>query len=310
MTGNQANVQRILNCRAPSTVPVTYADDAERRRVVKYEAAAEMQESPAPSAIYRDCSTNNGCRTATDITLNGHSYYASYGCTQFVTETFLRHLKNLMPALSGDQLASLRLNTAVRLPNGKTGTMADMVRLAYRRAEAAGNAFRDVRNSFGKTGMTTVQATAAWNSLSPAERSKFMRRTGFGLTEFIDMLAFGKTSDRAQTGGEALNAFGSEAAWRTVDGNGATTFGDWLRWLYKSQDPYNFVSQYVQAYADEFMGTASRGDWRSLRCSDHLEDTPSVNSSFSGSASNSAFRRPPKLRKVLVVWPFMPSPSG
>ncbi len=336
MTGNQANVQRVLNCNRPSTVPVTYANDAERRRVVKYEAAAEMQEGPAPSAIYLDCSTNNGCRSATDITLNGHSYYASYGRTQFVSETFLRTLNNLVPNLTPAELAALRLNTAVQLPDGTTGTMADMAELAQDRAAAAGNAFRDLRARFG-TGRTTAQATAHWNSMTAAQRTRFTRDTGFGLREFIDMLAF-VPSGRARTENEALNAFGSEAARRTLDGAGTTAFGDWLMWLYQSQDPYNFVSkrflksnlqtilnataiqprfvnnaapgtdayrtrqrviedelarrtaithnrgsggtsvninvpQYVQDYVDEFMGTAGRGDWRSLRCSDELGQT-------------------------------------
>lgn len=336
MTGNQANVQRVLNCNRPTTVPVTYASDAERRRVVKYEAAAEMQESPAPSAIYRDCSTNNGCRSATDITLNGHSYYASYGRTQFVSETFLSHLNRLIPTLRPDELAALRLNTTVRLPDGNMGTMAQMVVLARNRATAAANAFSNFRSTFG-TGLTTAQATAAWNSLTAAERSRFTRNTGFGLTEFIDMLAF-VPRGRARTEEEAKNAFGSEAARRIPDGTGAMTFGDWLMWLYQSQDPYNFVSkrflqsnlnsilnapainarfvnnetagtaayrarqrviedelarrtaiihnrgsggtsvtinvpQYVDDYVDEFVRTAGRGDWRSLRCSDELRDT-------------------------------------
>jgi RHS repeat-associated protein len=241
MPGNQANVQRILNCNRPTTVPVTYANDAERRRVMKYEAAAEMQEAPAPSAIYLDCSTNHGCRSATDITLNGHSYYASYGRTQFVSETFLRTLNNLVENLTPAELASLRLNTAVRLPDGTMGTMAQMAVLAQARAAAAGNAFRDFRVRFG-TGRTTAQATAHWNSMTAAQRNRFTRDTGFGLTEFIDMLAF-VPQGRARTENEALNAFGSEAARRILDGNNTRSFGDWLMWLYQSQDPYNFVSK-------------------------------------------------------------------
>jgi hypothetical protein len=33
------------------------------------------------------------------------------------------------------------------------------------------------------------------------------------------------------------------------------------------------VPQYVQDYVNEFVHTAGRGDWRSLRCSDELGDT-------------------------------------
>lgn len=48
---------------------------------------------------------------------------------------------------------------------------------------------------------------------------------------------------RARTENEGKNAFGTEAAFRTLDGDGGTAFGDWLRWLYASQDEYNFVSK-------------------------------------------------------------------
>ncbi|HBI69316.1 MAG TPA: hypothetical protein DDZ22_09935 [Massilia sp.] len=252
--GNQANVQRILNCNRPTTVPVTYANDEERRRVMKYEAAAEMQEAPAPSAIYVDCSTNNGCRSATDITMNGHSYYASYGRTQFISETFLNHLNNLIPELDEKQLASLRLNTAVKLPNGSMGTMVDMVKIAQRRANQAALAYAAFRMRFGK-GLNTKQATAAWNSLTVAQRTKFTNDTGLGLTEFIDMLAY-VPSGRARTEEEGKNAFGSEAARRTLDGDGKTTFGTWLMWLYQSQDPYNFVSKrFLQGNLNSILDT-------------------------------------------------------
>jgi hypothetical protein len=33
------------------------------------------------------------------------------------------------------------------------------------------------------------------------------------------------------------------------------------------------VPNYVQSYVNEFIGMAGRGDWRSLRCSDELDDT-------------------------------------
>lgn len=256
MAGNQANVQRILNCKHPTPVPVTYASDEERRRVMKYEAAAELQESPATSAIYRDCSTNNGCRSDTDITVNGNSYYASYGRTQFVSETFLRHLGRLVPMLNANELTSLRLNTSVKLPNGDMGTMAQMIAPARDRATAAGHAYQDFRRKFGK-GLSAAKAGDAWNSLTAAQQNKFIKDTGLGKTEFIDMLGY-TPSGRARTENEGLNAFASKAAMRTPDGNGATTFGDWLMWLYKSQDQYNFVSKrFLQGNLNTVLGTTA-----------------------------------------------------
>ena len=336
---NGANKQRILNCNRPDSLPSTYASDEERRRIVKYEAAAELQESPAPSAIYRDCSTN-GCRTATDITVNGRTYYASYGRTQFVIETFLSTLINFVindatiPAATKTQLG---LNQAVLLPNGRNGTISDLVRLARQRAENAAVDYRNNRNRFGR-GLSVANATTAWNSLTPAERATFIRTTGLGQNEFVDMLGY-QISGRARTEAEGQNAFGTEAALRLLDGRGQPVFRDWLIGLFQSQDNYNYVSRrflqknletvlnsprltgvfvnsatpgtdayrtrqrrieediasrvavlhnsgnvmratartlnlpgFIQDYVDEFIGTAGRGDWRSLRCSDDLAD--------------------------------------
>ena len=118
MVGEQANMQRILNCDRPSSMPVRYANDEENRRITKLEAAAEMQESPSPSAIYRDCSGNNGCRSRTAVTINAHTYYASYGRTQFVVETFLSALLGSAREMSAQEMRQLGLDRQIRLPNG------------------------------------------------------------------------------------------------------------------------------------------------------------------------------------------------
>lgn len=241
MTGRQANVQRILNCNRASTLAVTYANDEERRRIVKYEAAAELQEGPAPSAIYRDCSRNNGCRSGTAIVVNGNSYYASYGRTQFIAETFLRTLNGMTGTLTAAERRSLRLDQEVRLPNGRMGSIADMLAIAQRRADRAARAFSNYRTRFGSA-LPLANATAAWNQLTAPQRSAFQSDTGLGRQEFIDMLMY-QVEGRARTENEGKNAFGTEAAFRTLDGDGGTAFGDWLRWLYASQDEYNFVSK-------------------------------------------------------------------
>lgn len=239
---NGANQQRILNCNRQNTLPVTYANDEKRRRIEKYEAAAELQESPASSAIYRDCSTNNGCRSATAIM---GRYYASYGRTQFVAETFLRTLRDLIndrnTPLTAQERQQLGLNQAVVLPNGRPGTMADMVAIAAQRAKNAAIAYRDFRRTIGR-GLSPAQATAAWNALTPQERTDFSRDTGLGQTEFMDMLMYAPNG-RARTENEGLNAFGTEAAMRLLDGNGLAVFGPWLMGLYSSQDGYNFISR-------------------------------------------------------------------
>lgn len=239
-TLHPANKQRILNCQPATTLPVNYANDEERRRLLKYQAAAELQESAAPSAIYKDCGPD-ACRSRTDITVNGHSYYASYGRTQFVTETFLRTLRGLIPTLSPQELGRLGLNQAVVLPNGRNGTMADMAEVALRRAESAASAFENHRKTFGKA-LTPEQAEKAWESLSETGKAKFIRDTGLGKTEFIDMLCY-QPEGRARTEAEGKNAFGSEAANRLLDGSGQSSFKSWLMGFYQSQDGFNFVSQ-------------------------------------------------------------------
>lgn len=229
-----AHRQRILSCRRPTSLPVTYTSDEERRRVEKYEAAAELQESPPTSEIYKDCSADNGCRSRTAIAVNGHSYYASYGRTQFVAETFLRTLAKLITDLSVEESAGLGLTQSVVLPDGSSGTMVNMVVLARDHATSAVINYRDYRNRFGR-GLAVAQAKKAWNSLSESDQKTFKSDTGLGETEFIDVAS--------RTEAEGQNAFGTEAAMRILDGQGNPSFGTWLMNLYSSQDAYNFVSR-------------------------------------------------------------------
>jgi RHS repeat-associated protein len=243
-SANGANKQRILNCIRPTSLPVTYSSDVERRRIEKYEAAAELQESPASSAIYRDCSTNSGCRSNTDITVNGHSYYASYGRTQFVIETFLRAVISSVinnPNVSAAAKNQLGLSTQVILPNKDLGTMVDLIGLAKMRATAAANAYTDYRKKFGR-GLSATEAASAWNSLTAQQQEAFVQNTGLGPTEFVDMLGYLPTG-RARTEAEGQNAFGTEAALRLLDGENEMTFKKWLINIFSSQDNYNYISR-------------------------------------------------------------------
>jgi RHS repeat-associated protein len=240
MAGNQANQQRILNCNPATTMPVSYSSDEERFRVMKYEAAAELQESPPTSAINRDCTQDDGCRSRTDITVNGRSYYASYGRTQFIGETFLRYLSSLAPKLSTREVARLGLDKAIELPNGSAGSMGALLNIAQERAKKAARLFTYYRDKFGR-GLGAAQAQVHWNTLTAAQMTDF-QSTGLGQQEFVDMLGFVPIG-RARTEEEGKNAFGTEAARRTASRDGATSVGEWMNWLYASQEEYGFVSR-------------------------------------------------------------------
>jgi RHS repeat-associated protein len=237
----QANAQRILNCNPEDSMPTTYENDEQRARIKKYQAAAELQESPARSAIYRDCSTNDGCRSTNAININGRKYYASYGRSQFLVETFLTTLQGNVNSLTADQKTKLRLSESVSLPNGRRGTMLDMIDLAKKQSTSASREFNDIRDKYGR-GKTLGEATAIWDNLKQSEKDKYVLKTGFGKTEFIDMLGF-TVSGRAQTEAEARYAFGSEAAMRMLDGNSHTSFKNWAMWLFSSQDEFNFITR-------------------------------------------------------------------
>jgi RHS repeat-associated protein len=238
--GNQANQQRILNCNPSTTMPVSYASDEERLRVMKYEAAAELQESPRPAAINRDCSADDGCQSTNPVVVNGHYYYASYGRTQFVGETFLRHIQHLSKSLSPETISRLRLDTPVGLVNGRTGSMLDLLKKAETKARDTGHAFVDYRKRFGEA-KTIAQAKSNWQELTPKERSDFIA-TGLGETEFIDMLMFIPTSS-AQTAAEAMHGFASAAARRTTSDDGSVSAKTWMNWIYGTVDEYGFISR-------------------------------------------------------------------
>ncbi len=165
----------------------------------------------------------------------------SYGRTQFVVETFLRTLTTVAKDLNAQQRHQLRLDQPVRLPNGAMGTMLDMVGIANGRAAVAARSFSKVRMDFG-TGLSFQQAQHIWESLTTRQQTQFQHDTGLNQREYVDMLGF-TPEGRARTEAEGKNAFASEAVIRMVDGDGQTSFGTWLMWLYSSQDEYNFVSK-------------------------------------------------------------------
>ncbi|NEX62455.1 RHS repeat-associated core domain-containing protein [Noviherbaspirillum galbum] len=220
--------QRILNCNPASQFTLPFQSVEERRRIAKYEAAAELNESPAPPAVEKDCSAN-GC-PGMAVVINGHTYHASYGRTQFVGETFLRALQSLVINNADVPPASMR-------QLGITGDVASRIQAALRRSGAVGRSrgfFETYRARFG-TELTSVQREAAWAGLTMAERHSFQDQTGFGEQEFIDMLSFHPAG--AITIGEGRNAFMTQAIFTDE------VLRNWLLAKFKSTDEYSFISK-------------------------------------------------------------------
>ena len=247
---------RVLECQSSTSLPVAYRDDIERSRVERYQAAAELQESPSAS-INENCALSTGCRTRARIDVNGHSYWASYGRTQFTVTTFLGELSRLtQPSGAADASAlraALQLDTAVTL-NGRQATLGDALELARRRVEASYRAFAAVRTEFGR-GLSAAQATQHWTALSPARRDAFTASTGLGQEGFVDMLGYVASGVGGRTEEEGRHALAASAAasvrYTTASAAalaggapGATqSFDQWLVNLYSSKDPYDHVSR-------------------------------------------------------------------
>jgi hypothetical protein len=237
---------RVIECQAPTTLAVPYRDDLERSRVERYQAAAELQESPSAS-INENCGLSVGCRTRARIEVNGRSYWASYGRTQFTVTTFLGELSRLTHSSGGADAASLRsalkLDTAVNL-DGRPALLGDALELARRRVESAYRAFATLRTEFGR-GLSATQALQVWEGLNPQRRDAFSIATGF--------VATGIGGRTEEEGRHALAASAAATVRYTSSRTPATasgastsateTFEQWLIALYSSKDPYDHVSR-------------------------------------------------------------------
>jgi hypothetical protein len=224
-----AKLQRILNCdvNRQTSLPIAYADDLERERVERIEAAAEINES---SALDKDCS-KDGCPGVTIYGQPGENgeptreYHASYGRSQFVAATFIETLDNL-PAV--DKAAI-----------GITSDLQQKIKLARRRAEIT----NDNRGVFaGARKFSCSSARSAWddagkaNALTIEERSRIQFDAALDRQNFIDMVCF-VPEGKSKTEGEAKNAFMTESIFSD------SILKSWLMSLYKSYDPFNLVSR-------------------------------------------------------------------
>lgn len=223
-----ANNQRIVNCNnnARTSMPVAYANDLERQRVERIEAAAELTET---SALNKDCSTNGcpGIAIYGQTGPNGEAarvYHASYGRSQFVAATFIETLDGL----------SQEDKRAI----GFTADIQNRVTRARIRAESIGRlktGFFAIARKYG-----CADAPSAWDNagnsdaLSIKERAEFLEQTLLDRQNFIDMSCF-VPSLPAKPLGEGRNAFITESIFSDPQ------LRMWLMNLYKSYDHFNLV---------------------------------------------------------------------
>lgn len=224
-----ANNQRIVNCNnnARTSLPVTYADDLERQRVERIEAAAELTET---SALNKDCSAD-GCPGIAIYGQSGSSgeaarvYHASYGRSQFVAATFIETLDRL----SQEDKESL----------GLTNDIQQRITKARRRAERLNSdkGFFELARQFA-----CADAPGAWDNaggekaLKLTDRNDFIQQTLLDRQNFIDMSCFVPVSP-AKPIGEGKNAFITESIFADAQ------IKNWLMNMYKSYDYFNLVSR-------------------------------------------------------------------
>lgn len=246
--GQGSSVQRLLECEtATSGIPEPlylglYANAQERARVERLQAAAQLQEAPAPSSIQSDCS-KDACRSKTAIAVNGREYFASYGSTQFVLETFLRTLRqDVLHATDLDPrtLSWLGLDQSIKDTGGQSRSMSWWINQGIARAQSAAQAFDALRARHGK-GLSQQAALELWNKMTASQQLQWQASSGLDREAFVDILGF-SPDGRARTESEARNAFAAHAVFRLGSGNSAG-FGDWLKALFSDQARFGLISR-------------------------------------------------------------------
>jgi len=205
---NGATKQRILACGKGAS------DDINQRRISKYEAAAEINET---ARINRDCSVDGcpgigyycdstKCYPPRDQLAYGPPntsepvYTPSYGRSQFIGTTLLNELIIGFAHFSQSDKDAL----------GLTPTMKKSLQEGLQRGNSVGEWRKKI-----KVEATYADANAAWSKLSVASQKQFTQETGLGEREFTDMARITtqppKNSKGKNLSGDAWAAFATTA---------------------------------------------------------------------------------------------------
>jgi hypothetical protein len=227
-----ANKQRILACGDGS------ATDVDKRRLAKYEAAAEGNET---GQINRDCSSG-GCPgiayfcdatkcSAVDQLNRGRPattqpiYTPSYGRSQFIGNTLVGELLAGYTSFSAQELAQL-------------GLTPDMKQL-LRDAQARGRAMVDIYRT-SQRASSYAEAGQAWNKLSATQKQDFINKTGLGERAYVDMIRIKTQPPRNSNGtdlsGDAVQALATSAI---MSNNQVKTF---LMGIFQDFDRFTLMS--------------------------------------------------------------------
>ena len=225
-----ANLQRLVNCNVnkETSLPVAYADDTERERVERIEAAAEMNEY---SALNPDCS-EDACPGITIFGQPGQNgeparqYHASYGRSQFVAATFIETLD--------------KLSRADKEAIGISNDIQERITKARQRAVKINMPDRGIfllaRQLSCSDAVSTWGIANSNEFLSESLKTSFLSQTLLDRQSFIDIACF-VPQGNGRTLGEAKNAFMTESIFSD------SILKLWLMNLYKSFDKFNFVSR-------------------------------------------------------------------
>lgn len=241
-TFGDASKQRILACGEGAD------GNLDQRRIAKYEAAAEINETREEKKegdqkrINKDCSTDgcpgviyycnaSKCFGQYSALATATSYVASYGRSQFVGSTLVGELIAAYSEFTAADKTAMNLTPAIK-------ALLDS-------ASARDKAMFD---GVMKTGWwLTITAAAshsaaatAWEGLPPAQKAKFTAETGLGEQAYEDIVRF-KTNPLKNSSGSSLMGDVREG-FRTAAIMSDATLETYLMGIFKDFDKFTVMS--------------------------------------------------------------------
>jgi hypothetical protein len=175
------------------------SSNLDQRRIAKYEAAAEINETRAPKKINKDCSSAgcpgviyycnaSNCVGQYSAPATVTTYIASYGRSQFIGATLVSELISAYGTFTATE------KTAI----GLTPTMKTLLDAANVRAIKLNAWWSTIPVAAGYAAASTM-----WDSLPVLQKTKFTNETGLGEQAYEDIVRM-KTSPPVNSNGTSL----------------------------------------------------------------------------------------------------------